>query len=301
VHASQSTDFAEWIRQLDADGFTQRSEASRNLEGVGKAAFPALAEAALGDSREVTLRAIDILRKQYQQGDEASKAAAKGCLEKLAQSDHPSAARRAKEALEPPKQPLVVQPGGVFPQLPLAPQQIQIQINAVAGNQVRRIEIRNGVRQIEATDGDTKVKIVEDPNGGIQMEVTEKKNGQEATNKVSAKNTDDLKKNHPDVYKLYEKHANQQGGIQIQAIQVQPGGIPANLLPRPQDAVREQLRKSAVNRLQQARRLVETTGLQLQQLKAVGHGGDELDKTMQRLDTIKQQLQEEEARLSKAE
>ena len=65
----------------------------------GKAACPALAEAALGPSREVTLRAIDILRKQLKSGDMATKEAAKEALQEIVDSDHESAARRAKDAL----------------------------------------------------------------------------------------------------------------------------------------------------------------------------------------------------------
>ena len=51
---------AKRIKQLDSNRFAERNEASSSLEAAGKAALPALSKAALGDSREVTLRAIDI-------------------------------------------------------------------------------------------------------------------------------------------------------------------------------------------------------------------------------------------------
>jgi hypothetical protein len=110
-------------------------------------------------------------------------------------TDSTSATDMAEEILDPPKPPAQLQG------IPIAPQQIQIQVNAVAGNQVRRIQIKNGVKRTDITDGDRKIKIVEGPVA-IQIEVTEKKNGKAITRKFQAKNADDLKKNHPEGHKL---------------------------------------------------------------------------------------------------
>jgi hypothetical protein len=295
--AAADGDIAKWIEQLDADQFSLRSEASRKLESAGKAAFPALTEAALGDSREATLRALDILRNHFGQGDEATKAAAKESLQKIADSNHAAASRRAKEILNPPAQPAI--PGGpLIPGIQIVPQQIQIRINAIGGNQTRRVRIDNGRKQIEVTDNDRRVKIVEDPTGSIEMEVTEKKDGKETTEKYSAKNAEDLKKMHPEAFKVYDKYANQQGGgIQIQAVQVQPGANPPLPVP-PVQPPGNLWRKQAAAQVQHARRLLEIAGKQLQRLKAQGAGDEELDKTIKRLDDIREQLQEEETKLS---
>lgn len=235
---------AGWIRQLDSSRFAERTEATRQLEEAGKVAFPALAEAAQGDSREVTLRAIEILKKHLQEGDEATKTAAQESLQKIAGSDHLSSARRAKEALHPPKPPPAIpniQLGPLLPNLPLGQQQVQlqIQVNAFGGNQTRRVQIKNGVKQTEISENDLKLKITEDAQRGIQMEVIRKKDGKETTEKYSAKNADELKKNHPEAGKLYEKYSQQLGaGIQIRAlpgIQVPGFPVPTPAKPKPKE------------------------------------------------------------------
>jgi hypothetical protein len=229
--------FAQWIQQLDSDRFADRNEASRRLDEAGKEAVPALVEAALGTSREATLRAIEILRKHSQEGDEASKKAAREALQKIAASDHASAARRAKDALNPAK-PVETAPAlvPIVQGWPIGGQQVQVQIqlNAGAGNRQQRIQIANGVKRIEVTENDLKVKIAEDATGGVQMEVTRKKDGKETTEKYSAKSRDEFKRAQPEAYRLYDKYAQQQNArIQIQAV---PGLRPAQrVIPAPPD------------------------------------------------------------------
>ena len=227
AEAVDSGRFATWIQQLDSDRFADRNEASRRLEEAGRAAFPALVEAALGTSREAPLRALEILRKHSQEGNEASKKAAREALETIAASDH-AAARWAKETLSPPK-PAAERAPPLVPIVqgwPIGGQQVQVQIqmNAGAGNQQRRIQIKNGTKQTEVTENDLKVKITEAANGGVQLEVTRKKDGRETTEKYSAKSREELKKDQPEAYKLYDKYAQPQNArVQIQAV---PGGPP---------------------------------------------------------------------------
>jgi len=226
IEVPDSEQLARWIQQLDSDRFAERNEASRRLEEAGKAAFPALAEAALGTSREATLRALQILRRHSQEGSEASQQAARAALEKIASSDH-AAARWAKEALSPPKPAERVPPLVPIVQgWPIGGQQVQVQIqmNVGGGNQQRRVQIKRGVKQTAVTEKDLKVKITDEPNGGVQLEVTRKKDGKETTDKYSAKSLEELKKAQPEAYRLYDKYVRPQDArIQIQAV---PGGPP---------------------------------------------------------------------------
>lgn len=227
--------FARWIEQLDSDRFAERNEASRRLEEAGKDAVPALIQAALGTSREATLRAIEILRKHSREGDAASEKTAQEALQKLAASDHAVAARRAKDVLNP-AMPDVANPPlvPIVQGWPMGGQQVQVQIqlNVGGGNQQRRIQIANGVKRIEVTENDLKVKITEDAAGSVQMEVTRKKDGKETTEKFSAKSRDELKKNQPEACLLYDKYAQQQNArIQIQAMPGLPPGI--QVIPAP--------------------------------------------------------------------
>ena len=89
-----AADIAAWIKQLDADKFADRQEASEKLYAAGKAAIPASAEAAAGPSLEVTVRSIDLLQRFLDSPDKAIKDAATAGLEKIAKSDKPNAARR---------------------------------------------------------------------------------------------------------------------------------------------------------------------------------------------------------------
>ena len=289
-----SSEITAWIQQLDSNRFSERNDASRKLEAVGTAALPALADAAVGDSREVTLRALDILRKHFQQGDDAIKTAAKAALEKVSGSNHASASRRAKDILDPPKPAPAIQGFGIVPG------QIQIQMNIVGGAQARRIQIKNGVKQTDITDGDRKVKIVENPNGAIQIEVTEKKNGKETTRKYDAKNADELKKNHPDGHKIYNQYGKQNApAIQIRGLQIQGGAAPAGgLLPIRGANRNRMLRKLATSQLKHASQMIESSRKQLQQLKAAEGADQKLDKSLDNLEKISQQLQEEVTKLS---
>ena len=292
AEASSPDAIAKWIQRLDSNRFAERSEASRHLERIGKAACPALAEAAVGGSREAMLRAIDILRTHFQQGDEATKQAAKEALEKIAKSGREPAARRAQEVLTPP--PPANAPG--LPRIAIGPQ-IQIQLNA-GGRQIRRVRIAGGVKQIDVEDNGRKVKITEDANGGIQMAVTEKKNGKPTTKKYTAKNEAQLKKNHPEAHKLYEKYAKQAGGrIQVRAVPLQPGVVPrAPMLP---GQIQQRMpRRSAALHLKQARRLVELAVKQLRQMKETGKSAEELKRTIKQLEEIAQQLEQQQAKLN---
>ena len=94
------------------------------------------------------------------------------------------------------------------------------------GRNAKRISIKvvNGLKEIEAEENGRKVKIKDHPENGIEMEVTETKDGKETTSKYKAKSADDLKKNHPDAHKLYEKY-NQKNGRGAIQIRIQRGPI----------------------------------------------------------------------------
>ena len=64
--AGSEAETARWIRQLDSDTSAERQEASVKLGKFGAAAFAALVQAAMGDSPEVTERAIALLQRQLE-------------------------------------------------------------------------------------------------------------------------------------------------------------------------------------------------------------------------------------------
>jgi len=227
--APSEADIEQLVRELDANKFEDRQAASQELADAGEAALDAIEEAAMSDSREVRVRALEILTDHFNGSDEALKKSAKERLERLSKVDAPAVANRAKQIIDPPK-PAAPQfaPGN---RIILGNAQIQIR----NGGGVQRIQMQNnnGVKEIKAEENGMKVKITDDPKNGIKMEVTEKKDGKETTKKYEAKNADDLKKQHPDAHKLYEKYSKGPANIQIQAIQgmqriqIKPGQLPA--------------------------------------------------------------------------
>jgi len=215
-------DFKQLVKQLNAEKFSDRNAASDELRERGQAAFPALIEAAKSEVREVSTRAIEILKHHFKNGDAEAKDAAKVALEGLVAADHGATSRRAKQALKPDEEQNQVNPGipGRIQIVPGARVQIQMQ----AGNN-RRVQVRvaNGAKDIEAEEDGRKVKIHED-RGGIKIEITEKKDGKETTKKYEAKNAAELKKQHPDAHQIYEKYSK--GGIQIRGAALPQFQIP---------------------------------------------------------------------------
>ena len=233
--APPSAEVDKWIGQLNAERFADRQEASQKLAEIGKPAVPALAQAAVGDSLEVTIRSIEILKKFYQSSDESLKTAAKEALEQIAASSKAAAARRAKEILTPKQEPQTD---------PNAPNQGIIIGNAQGGIIQGRIQIGgagkrvtvkgvNNVKEIEAEEDGKKIRIVDDPQKGIKVEITEKnKEGKEETKTYEVNNAEELEKKHPEAYKVYKEYSQgQMGGIA--QIQIAPNiaPIPAQQVP----------------------------------------------------------------------
>ncbi len=281
-----AADIAVLVKQLDSDRFADRQAASQELEKIGRAAIPALAEAAGGDSLEVTVRSIDILRKLGESEDETLQKESKTALKKIAESDCPSAARRAQDALKalepPPAAPHQIMPGA-------------IQLNVAGG--ARRVSVKNinGVKEIDAEEGDRKVKVVDDPKSGIKMEVTTKKNGKEVTEKYEAKNEEELKKKHPEAYKIYKKYDQAGGGMMFQ-MQIAGGPI---RIGRAQIA-----QAKRPNKLETAGRMIAAWGSSLKRLaddNAIQEASETSRKDLsQKVAELKTQLDDLEKRLEKA-
>ena len=239
----------ELIRQLNDDKFAARQAATRKLTEAGAAVIPALAKAAQGGELEVTTRAFNIFEKHLRGDETEAIAAVRKSLQELAASENEATAGRAAKLLEQPAldQPqlggIQIGPGGGIQigqggriqfgrgggiqigqggriQIGGGGGQIQIQVQAIGGgNKKFQMKNVNGVKEIEAEEDGRTVKIVDDPNKGIKMEVTETKDNKKETRKYEAKSADELQKNHPDAHKLYKKYTQGNG--------ILPGGAPA--------------------------------------------------------------------------
>lgn len=82
--------------------------------------------------------------------------------------------------------------------IPIQVRGINLQLRGLVPRGVRNakrisVKVVNGVKEIEAEENGRKVKIKDDPDSGIEMEVTETKDGKETTSKYKAKSAADLK------------------------------------------------------------------------------------------------------------
>ena len=89
-----------WVEQLGSERFSSRDQATRSLIDSGAAAIEPLLEGLSTQGLEVTIRGIYVLQHLAAGGDEATEAAARTALEKLAAPRITSAAQHARDALE---------------------------------------------------------------------------------------------------------------------------------------------------------------------------------------------------------
>jgi len=200
--AASTGNIGSLIKQLDDDEFAKRESAGKELTEMGAAAIPALTRATRRKSPESSMRAFNIIVRQYRDGDEAAKKKATNALKKIAKSGNAQAAK-AKKALEPPKD--VPGPANEL----TARADIRIDGNAGINRRVS-VTVQNGVTKVDAEENGQQISILEDAQKRVTVEVTENKEGKKETKKYQAANAAELKEKHPEAHKLYQKYT---GGV----------------------------------------------------------------------------------------
>jgi hypothetical protein len=206
---------ASLIERLDGREFAERQAASQQLEEAGAVAIPQLELTATAGSREASGRALDVLKRHFERGTDEVKLAAREVLVRLAESDNPSTAQRARDVLNPRKALGIVSPVGIQPPIPPPPVNNfgggfnfggRGGINVNAGP-FRRISIAdiNGRRVIEIDERERRVKMETGPGGSIDVEVTDKQNGR--NRRLDARDLNELKRKDGELGRLYEQYA----------------------------------------------------------------------------------------------
>lgn len=283
----------ELIRGLDADEFSARNAAAQQLEAAGAGAIPELEKIVREGSGEAAARGLDILRRHHEGQAGAVRDAAAAALERIAKLEtHPLSAK-AQEILTPPSQRPSTAPNFAPNVMPAA--RVQIQVGGVVGG-ARRIAIRNinGVKETEIQEGDRKLKLVQDPAKGIEIEVTEKQNGKETTKKYAAKDLDDLRKNHPEGAKAFDEIGLKTGGIRI-AGGAAPG-IPGFPVPNAPNAPAPP--RPAGPPVEQLDRIIKSYEDRIQKYKA--DGGPNAERMIESLERAKAQIEGLKSRLPAA-
>ena len=284
---------AALIEQLASPNFAERQAASDKLATLGQRAIPKLTATALGNNREAVTRSVDILRGHLKSADEKLQAAAKVALEKLSNTEQGVGPRLAREALAPPKPQPQQLPRQGAPGIRIMP---QIQLQVQGGAQGIKMRNVNGIKDIEVTENGRKVKIHDDPNQGIEVEIIETKEGKPVTRAFKAKNADELKKKSPEAHKLYEKYSKggagniQLGNIQIQGNVFPPIQIPQFKIPGvPQQIPANMQRRVTDIQLKQMEHMIQSIQKQLQvDGEGAGPAKATLEHLEKALDEIKQ-------------
>ena len=186
------------IKQLDDNEFAKREAAVKKLTELGAAAVPALNRATRRKSPESSMRAFDIIVRQYKDGNEATKKKATNALKKIAKSENLHAAK-AKKVLEPPKDV-----PGTSNELSA---RADIKIDGDAGIHRRvSVMVQNGITKVDAEENGQKVKILQDPEKGITIEITDQIEGKKETKKYQAKSLEELREKDPEAHKIYQKY-----------------------------------------------------------------------------------------------
>ena len=227
---------ARHIKTLEKGDLLQRRETTGKLLEMGQAAVAPVAKEAGEGRKETMLHCFDVLTRLLASNNAETSAATKVELTKLAQSQNRPVALRANSALK-----LGEILGGraaripAFPALPGGPNvvpnvQLNVALNGANGVKVQTTIINND-RTIQVERGDERIEIRDKSGKDIVVRQTRTVDGKPKTDEFKAADSDELKKNHPEAFKLYEQYAprNGNGNVQIGggnlggAIQIQVG------------------------------------------------------------------------------
>lgn len=215
-----SPEVAGWVEKLGDPDAAVREEAVRKLVEIGALAIAPVAAAANSENLEKISRCISVLAELRKSKDETVQKSAEESLKMLAQSDNKSLARRAQTAAGIRKTASTPPLPGVFV------------VNRVVNGRVTMRNV-NGDIEVDATEGQKKIKISKKATGEIEMVVNETDaNGKVTGSKYTAKDSDELKKNHSEAAKLYEKYmaAQPRVNLVVNGGLIQLGAI--NRMPR---------------------------------------------------------------------
>lgn len=172
------------IRQLDANQFSQRQNASDELAKLGKVAVPAMEQAAQNGSGEVASRTIDLLKSFAGSPDDETASMALSALRRLASGGNKSAGFMAQEAIEQLKRKLGPHRIDQDQARPAMLPQVGFQRSV-------RISNNNGSREIDVTENGERIVVRTAVDGSVSI-TWHLPNGKEKT--VEADSAADLKK-----------------------------------------------------------------------------------------------------------
>jgi len=208
---------ARHIKTLAEGDLLQRRETTSKLLEMGKVAVEPVAKEAGEGRKETMLHCFDVLTRLLASNNAETSAATKVELTKLTQSQNRPVALRANSALKlgeilgarAARQAALPAGPNVVPNV-----QLNVALNGANGVKIQTTVINNE-RTIQVERGDERIEIRDKSGKDIVVRQTRTVDGKPKTDEFKAADSDELKKNHPEAFKLYEQYAARNGNIQI--------------------------------------------------------------------------------------
>ncbi|NND99375.1 MAG: hypothetical protein HKN47_18805, partial [Pirellulaceae bacterium] len=239
VETTTSTDnqIRRWVEQLDSPKFSERMNATRQLERAGAAAIKSLERVVINGRGDAADRALELLKKNFESGSPALSEPSRAALKRIASDENHPLADAAEKVIAPVSEPPASANRKAVPRL-MPPPRIPGQIKAQAKIRITMRSV-NGKRDISVEQDGRKFRF-RDSDNGIRVDRPDGNGGVKTT---QYKNADELKKADAEAYGIYQQYGknhiqlrfNGAGGlpqgIQVPGIQV-PGiqvpGMPPN-------------------------------------------------------------------------
>lgn len=214
----QSEDAARLIAQLADKSFDVRRKARERLFEMGTAAVPALTATAQDRTKETGYSAVRILARMLREKPGGAADAARKALKKIAGGED-AMARQARESLEEAKQPARGDIQGIRRIDPFGG---NLQMRVGNGRSVQ-VSNNNGKKTITVREEGRTVTIVEDDNITVTSD--------DGKNKKTyrAENLGELKKKHPEGWRLYSEYSKLAQMPQFPRIRVPQGFLAPNI------------------------------------------------------------------------
>ena len=225
---------ARHIKTLAEGDLLQRLETTSKLLKMGQAAVAPLAKEAGEGRKETMYHCFDVLTRLLASNNAETSAATKVELTKLTQSPNRPVALRANSALQlgeilgarAARRPAPAR----IPAGPNVVPNVQLNVALNGANAVKvQTTVINDERVVQVERGDERIEIRDKSGKDIVVRQTRTVDGKLKTDEFKAADSDELKKNHPEAFKLYEQYAPRNVNVQIRggklggAIQIQVG------------------------------------------------------------------------------
>jgi len=293
--APSAADIKTLVLKLSDPDAAVRDATEKQLIAVGLPVIEDVSSTADSPNLEVVARCVGVLAALRNSTDKPTREAAEAALKKLSESKNRSLARRANAVINPNVAQNNLLPGVAGG---------AVQMNVVVNNARISVTNRNGDRTLSADDESGKTEISRKASGEVAVKLTKTDDkGKPQTTTADAKNVEELKKQHPEAFKVYQKYETMLNGNRLN-LQVRGGAMAVGLAGQPipvrvqvmTEADKDLLKKDLETSLESLR---QAAG-KLKDLAAKGPvKPEDLQQVIAEIETVNQRLLESRKKLER--